>query len=188
MLPSKAKIFRAALDTLYATGAYHLFGRGARGVGLIFTLHHVRPDPEPETFAPNRILEISPEFLDATLAQLRDMGIELISLDEMVQRFRTGNFAGHFACFTLDDGYRDNLTHALPIFERHDTPFAIYVTTGLAQGKVDMWWLTLEKIFQDNSVVEWTNGHGLQRRSHRDTGGEGSRLQRDLLDDSRHAL
>jgi peptidoglycan/xylan/chitin deacetylase (PgdA/CDA1 family) len=167
MLPSKAQLFRAALDTLYATGAYRLFGRGTAGVGLIFTLHHVRPEPPGQAtgFAPNRILEITPEFLDATLGEMRDLGIEVISLDEMVRRFEARDFGKRFACFTLDDGYADNLTEALPVFERHDAPFTVYVTTGLPEGRVEMWWVELERIVRDNPEIEWEIGGVSQRRS-----------------------
>lgn len=164
MLSAKARLFRTALDSLYATGAYRLFGRSVGGVGVIFTLHHVRPDPEPADFAPNRILEITPEFLDNTLTQLADMGVEMISLDEMVRRFRARDFSRRFACFTLDDGYRDNLTHALPVFGRHGVPFTVYVTTGLPEGRVDMWWLALERIVQDNLEVEWPANDNFERR------------------------
>ena len=164
MLSPKARLFRAALDSLYATGAYRLFGGGVGGVGVIFTLHHVRPDPQPAEFAPNRILEITPEFLDGTLTQLAEMGIEMISLDEMVRRFRARDFGRRFACFTLDDGYRDNLTHALPVFERHGVPFTVYVTTGLPEGRVDMWWLALERIVQDHVEVEWPANDNIERR------------------------
>ena len=165
MMPTKAQLFRAGMDTLYATGAYRLFGRGAAGVGLIFTLHHVRPEQPAQfsSFAPNRILEITPEFLDITLAQIRELGIEIISLDEMVRRFEARDFGTRFACFTLDDGYADNLTEALPVFERHDAPFTVYVTTGMPEGRVEMWWIELERIIRDNPEIEWRIGARTER-------------------------
>jgi peptidoglycan/xylan/chitin deacetylase (PgdA/CDA1 family) len=165
MLPTKPQLFRAAMDALYATGAYRLFGRAAAGVGIIFTLHHVRPDPASSGFEPNRILEITPQFLDATLAQIRNMGIEIISLDEMARRFAARDFDKRFACFTLDDGYGDNLTEALPVFERHDAPFTIYVATGMPEGRVAMWWVELERIIRDNNEIEWPGSDGSRRCS-----------------------
>jgi peptidoglycan/xylan/chitin deacetylase (PgdA/CDA1 family) len=59
-----------------------------QGIGVIFTLHHVRPEPEePRAFAPNRILEVAPQFLDAVLDQVQEAGLDVIFLDQAVQRF-----------------------------------------------------------------------------------------------------
>ena len=59
----KKTIIRAGLETLYFSGMHHwlrpLFG----GVGAILTLHHVRPQ-RPDGFQPNRLLEVTPEFLE----------------------------------------------------------------------------------------------------------------------------
>ena len=49
-----------------------------------------------------------------------------------------------FACFTFDDGYRDNRDYALPIFKKYNVPFTIYVPSAFADGTGDLWWLTLE--------------------------------------------
>ncbi len=48
-----------------------------------------------------------------------------------------------FACFTLDDGYRNNLDHALPVFERHGVPFTVFVTAGYIDRSHTLWWETL---------------------------------------------
>ena len=53
-----------------------------------------------------------------------------------------------FACFTFDDGYRDNRDFAYPIFERRRLPFAIYVPADFADGNGDLWWLTLEEVLR----------------------------------------
>ena len=79
-------------------------------------------------FAPNAGLEITPEFLDGVISFARDAGYDLISLDEAVRRIRTGERSQRpFACFTIDDGYRDNFEHAWPVFQKHDCPFTIFV-------------------------------------------------------------
>lgn len=41
---------------------------------------------------------------------------------------------------TFDDGYLDNLTHALPIMQRHDVPFSVYVPTGGLESGCLLWW------------------------------------------------
>src|SRR5262249_15258607 len=61
--------------------------------------------------------------------------------------------AKRFAVFTFDDGYIDNLDVALPIFEAHDAPFTVYVTTGLMDGTADIWWLTLEEAIRRSHAI-----------------------------------
>lgn len=74
--------FRAGLETLYFSGAHRVLSTFCGGVGLIFTLHHVRP-ARKDRFQPNRLLEITPQFLGGTIARLRKRGIDLIGMDEL---------------------------------------------------------------------------------------------------------
>jgi peptidoglycan/xylan/chitin deacetylase (PgdA/CDA1 family) len=154
--PLKKHAMRTALNILYFTGAYRLFQRSWSGVGVIFTLHHVRPEEGGGDFSPNRILDITPEFLDKTIKQIRQSGYDIISLDEVHERMEAKNFDRKFAAFTLDDGYLDNYTQALPVFEKNNTPFTIYVCTGFPDGKVMMWWEILEQIIKDNEHLKVT--------------------------------
>jgi peptidoglycan/xylan/chitin deacetylase (PgdA/CDA1 family) len=138
-------IVKAALSAAYFMGADGWLAPLTRGQGVIFTLHHVRPDP-PRAFEPNRILKVTPEFLDTVIGQVVSAGFELIPLDGIPDRLKPGYDGPPFACFTLDDGYRDNHTYAYPIFQRHNAPFAIYVPTDYADGRGDLWWLVLETV------------------------------------------
>lgn len=116
-------------------------------------LHHVFPGGGQEKgFAPNRGLEVTPEFLDETIRLLKSRGADLVGLDEAKRRIsqRTG---GYFAVFTSDDGYRDNLVHALPVFRRHNCPFTIYVSPAIADGTCELWWRGLELAIARNVRV-----------------------------------
>ena len=105
----KTAIMKAAMSGLYHASAHRILAPYTQGVGLIFTLHHVRPEPEqPRAFAPNRILEITPKFLDAVLDQVQEAGLDVLSLDDATQRLRE-NDDRRFACFTFD-GYRSRST------------------------------------------------------------------------------
>ena len=137
-------MIKMGLDALYFTGIYHLIAPSTSGRGVIFMLHRVRPAPAAGAFAPNRALEVTPEFLDGVLTALERRGIDIVDLDEAVERLRA-NEGARFAAFTFDDGYADNLDIALPIFEAHNAPFTIYVATGLIDGTADIWWLILEE-------------------------------------------
>jgi peptidoglycan/xylan/chitin deacetylase (PgdA/CDA1 family) len=113
----------------------------AQGCGVILTFHHVRPWRE-RAFAPNRLLEITPQFLDRTLTRLRDGGFDLVSLDEIPARLNGPQRP--FAALTFDDGYRDNVAHALPVLRQHRAPCTVFVTTDFASGVGRLWWLELE--------------------------------------------
>ena len=41
---------------------------------------------------------------------------------------------------TFDDGYRDNLTHALPIAESKGVPITVFVTSGILGNSQGFWW------------------------------------------------
>jgi peptidoglycan/xylan/chitin deacetylase (PgdA/CDA1 family) len=136
-------IIRAGLEALYFSGAHYLLRPMFAGAGAIFMLHHVRPRRDAE-FQPNRHLEVAPEFLRGMLAHLRSEDIDLVTIEEVHQRLIERNFSRRFACFTLDDGYRDNRDFALPVMREFDAPFTVYVTSDFAEGSGRLWWIALE--------------------------------------------
>ena len=146
-------VIRAGLGALYLTGAHNLLRPIFAGVGAIFMLHHVRPARDTE-FQPNHHLEIAPEFLRAMLTHLRSEGVDIITMDEVHQRLVEGNFSRRFACFTLDDGYRDNRDFALPVMREFEAPFTVYVASDFAEGIGRLWWIALEMAIARASTIE----------------------------------
>lgn len=138
-------MLKAALSALYYSGADGLVAPLTRGQGVIFMLHRVTPEP-PAPFEPNRILKVTPDFIESVIHQVIEAGFEILTLDEVPQRLASGRNERPFACFTFDDGYRDNLEHAYPLFKRLGVPFTIYVPTDYPDGKGDLWWLMLERV------------------------------------------
>jgi len=136
---------RAGLGALYFSGVHYLLRPLLGGVGAILMLHHVRPC-RGVAFQPNRHLEITPEFLRATLRYFRSRDIDIISMDEVQERLVRGDFTRRFVAFTLDDGYRDNRDFALPILREFDAPSTIYVVADFAEGTGRLWWIALEAV------------------------------------------
>jgi peptidoglycan/xylan/chitin deacetylase (PgdA/CDA1 family) len=139
----------AGLWALKASRLHALARPLTQGIGAVLMFHHVRPfSPPTPGFAPNRLLEITPEFFEAVIVKVRALGFELVSMDEAVARTQAaaaGKPARRFAALTFDDGYRDNRDYALPILRRHNAPFTLYVTTGFAERTARLWWLELEE-------------------------------------------
>lgn len=157
----RTAMMKAAMSGLYHTRAHRLLAPYTRGSGVIFTLHHVRPATE-KPFAPNRILEVTPEFLEAVLDQVAAEGIEIVNLDEAARRLKSDD-PRRFACFTFDDGYRDNREHAYPIFKRRNLPFTLYIPTDYPSGKGELWWIALEEIVARADEIELVRNGELWR-------------------------
>ncbi len=153
----RTTVIRAGLEALYFSGAHVLLRPIFSGVGAIFMLHHVRPLRDA-AFQPNRHLEIAPDFLRAMLGHLRARGIDIVTMDEVHQRLIERNFKSRFACFTLDDGYRDNRDHALPVMREYDAPFTVYVASDFAAGNGRLWWIALEMAIAKADAIEMTMG------------------------------
>lgn len=155
-------VIRAGLGALYFSGAHHLLRPLLSGVGAIFMLHHVRPAREG-AFQPNRHLEVTPEFLRATLCHLRSRDIDIVSMDELHERLVQGRFARRFAAFTLDDGYRDNADYALPVLREFDAPLTVYVTSDFAEGSGRLWWAALEAVIARTEQIDVQIGNAALR-------------------------
>lgn len=140
----------ALLKLLRLTGATRALAPAFRGRGVILTMHHVRP-AGAAAFAPNRILEITPEFLEEVVLLLRDQGYEIAALDEVPTRLKSDG--PPFAVLTFDDGYRDNGHYAWPILHKHKAPFTIFVTPGFADATAPLWWLDLEEAIACQSSI-----------------------------------
>jgi peptidoglycan/xylan/chitin deacetylase (PgdA/CDA1 family) len=157
------KLLKTALSALHYTGVDALVAPYTRGAGIIFMLHHVTPEPAG-AFDPNRILRVTPTFLDSVIGQVLAAGFDVLSLDEARERLtsvsRDRRAARPFACFTFDDGYKDNLIHAYPVFKRRNLPFTVYVPTDYPSGDGDLWWLALERVVREApAMVVQMEGH-----------------------------
>ena len=158
-----------------ATGLHRLLAPLTRGRGAILMFHHVRPFGG-QVFAPNRLLEITPEFLDSLIIRLKAQGFDIISLDAALARLAVSRQAGEkpFIVLTFDDGYRDNRQFALPVLRRHDAPFTLYITTGFADRTARLWWSELEEAVRRLDVFE-VDGPGGRQRFQCRTGAEKTR-------------
>ncbi|MBX4927636.1 polysaccharide deacetylase family protein [Rhizobium binae] len=158
---AKRMAIGAGLEACWLIAAAGLM-RQARGRGVIFTLHHVRPHVA-QSFAPNAHLEITPDFLDASLRQLAREGYRFVPLGQLPALLAEPEGGRPFAAFTLDDGYTNNLEHALPVFERHQAPFTVFVAKGFAEGSHSIWWETLAVLLRQTREIRFDFGRGSER-------------------------
>ncbi|TIS87058.1 polysaccharide deacetylase family protein [Mesorhizobium sp.] len=145
MFDGREAIRKLALNIARYTGLAPLAKPFVGGVGAILMLHRVTATPEKPNGV-NRHLNIAPEFLDAVIADMKASGYAFVTLDEAIERIKTGGKDVQFATITADDAYRDNMTEALPVLEKHGAPITIYVAPGLINGAADLWWDVIEDL------------------------------------------
>ena len=143
MSVTRQTVVRTAAAAFYRARGHKLLAPFTRGCGAILMLHSISAEPRP-AFDPNGGLCVTPDFLERAICLVRREGYDVVSLDEVHQRLTSGSVSKPFVAFTLDDGYRDNLKLAYPIFQRHQVPFCVYVPTAFADGRADLWWYGLE--------------------------------------------
>ncbi|HWM19847.1 MAG TPA: polysaccharide deacetylase family protein [Ilumatobacteraceae bacterium] len=85
-------------------------------------------------------LAVSPQHFDEQLIALHEIGT-IVPLDRALEisvasRFRS--LRPQFA-MTFDDGYVDNLRHAVELLERHDATATVFVATGYLD-RPSFWW------------------------------------------------
>lgn len=157
MIDGGEAIRKLALNVARFTGLAPLARPIVGGIGAILMLHRVTASPERPNGI-NRHLNIAPDFLDAVITDMKAKGYVFVSLDEAIERIASGGQGGQFATITADDAYRDNLTEALPVLEKHGAPITIYVAPALIDGSAFLWWDVIDDLFEQNQEVRLRAG------------------------------
>jgi peptidoglycan/xylan/chitin deacetylase (PgdA/CDA1 family) len=111
-------------------------GRGDGPTRLTILRHHrVYDDVERPLYR----LGVAESVLDRQLALLADVGLTPITVGEGLAHLTSGR-GGHRVALTFDDGYRDNVTRALPLLLRRGARATFYLTSGLIERRVAPWW------------------------------------------------
>lgn len=152
----KYTVIRAMFEAMWLSRLPHLLRMLSASRGVIFTLHRVLPD-EPADFSPNAILQVQPEFLDYVITRIRELDLDIVTLDEALERLAAAKPGRQFVVLTFDDAYKDNLAYALPILRRHDAPFTLYVPTAMVDGVGELWWQAIEDIITRQEAIAMTS-------------------------------
>lgn len=151
---SKTRAMQLAAKGLKLVGGFpfkQLYG----GLGQILAFHRVVPENKRERIWSNSYLEVTTGYLEKVILYYRAHKFEFLSMDELPARsFNSGK---KFVVFTFDDGFRDNLFHALPLLQKYDVPLNIYITTDFPDKKTVLWWNVVEDVILKNSALsfEW---------------------------------
>ncbi|MEW9807109.1 polysaccharide deacetylase family protein [Mesorhizobium sp. ZMM04-5] len=155
----KHAAIRAGLEAVALSGAAALFPE-AGGRGVIFTLHHVRPEGAVSEFSPNALLSVTPQFLGEAIDAALDCGLVPVHLHDLPALLSDPADERNFVAFTLDDGYRNNAEHAAPVFRARDVPYTIFINPGFVERTRTMWWETAAELTRRAPSFRFDFGDG----------------------------
>jgi peptidoglycan/xylan/chitin deacetylase (PgdA/CDA1 family) len=131
-------------------GADRLVAMRYGGRGSILMFHSVVRDIRRQL---GQSIHVQEDVLRDMVRHLQTMGRDIVTLDEGMRRLATPA-SRHFVVLTFDDGYRNNLTNALPVLEALGAPFTVYVNSNMVNGEGDVWWLGLRDLLLEQDRIE----------------------------------
>ena len=126
---------------------------GKGGYGCMLTFHRVAT-AQDWAGNPDRDFYINAAFLDRLLGYLKRTGWTIATIDQMQAGLKR-NDGRRYVNFSIDDCYRDTFELAVPLFEKHDVPVTLFVTTGIPDGTLSIYWAGLETILLQNGSVQY---------------------------------
>jgi peptidoglycan/xylan/chitin deacetylase (PgdA/CDA1 family) len=111
-------------------GVYRAIGEAANGIGVVngddrtlrVLMYHKVND------VPNNRMSMPVSLFDEQMAQLRELGYDVVGLDAVLDHYvERAPLPAGAVLITFDDGYRDNLENAAPILHRHGYPAVQFV-------------------------------------------------------------
>lgn len=125
-----------------------------RGQAAIITYHRVLPSKEfNANNSPNKGLIVTTERFDQQMLYLSEK-YRIISMDELSDHL--AGYRDFAVAVTFDDGYKDNLTYALPVLKKYRVPATIFISTRFPEGNCQMWWYELEELCDSHNSIVFT--------------------------------
>jgi peptidoglycan/xylan/chitin deacetylase (PgdA/CDA1 family) len=103
-------------------------------------------------------MQVRPDFLEYAIARVRQLGFDIVDMDEAARRTEADERGKPFAVISFDGAFRDNLKYALPILRRQQCPFTLYVPTALVDGVGEVWRQALEEIVATQNALAVSHG------------------------------
>ncbi|NTU70922.1 MAG: polysaccharide deacetylase family protein [Coriobacteriia bacterium] len=112
-----------------------------RGTAMVLAYHRIAELP----CDPQRICLTPERFAEQIAIVAKEH--ETMTCGELLGIMRDGGRLPHRAMVvTIDDGYVDNLTHALPVLRQYGVPATAFLSSGFIGAPREFWWDELERL------------------------------------------
>ena len=129
-------------------GLFPVCRRFFAGRAVIVMFHEIQRDCRSELTTGTSV-----ELFEYSVSWLQRKGWAIVSLQECLERLARDDQSRRYAVLTFDDGYRDNVSVALPILERNNAPFMMYVPTAALTRTMHSWWLGLRELIRSREAI-----------------------------------
>jgi peptidoglycan/xylan/chitin deacetylase (PgdA/CDA1 family) len=146
---------KEVVRSLLSNSSCNPFNNLFEGIGLIVLYHRIIPPTDKSYWLrPYSGLVVTSEELERQIAYFAK-NFECVPLDDLLNRLtkKTGQ-KKRLLVVTFDDGFKDNLELGLPILEKYNVPATFYITTGLIDNSILVWWEELQFILQQLHTIE----------------------------------
>ncbi|SFU49076.1 Polysaccharide deacetylase [Polaromonas sp. YR568] len=114
----------------------------------------------PPKGSPFRSLYVAPKAFARQMAWLKRLGYTGLSMSAL-QPYLQGERSGKVVGITFDDGYQNNLVHALPALARNGFSSTCYAVSGLL-GKTNIWdeniGIPQTPLMDEGEIRQWVAG------------------------------
>jgi len=139
---------------MLASPAMGFVAKHYRGLGTCLMYHCIAEEELSCTgFSPNAGLIVSAERFETHMQYISE-NFPCLSLPAAIKLLREGRLLPQSVIVTFDDGYKGNLTLALPIMEKYKVPATVYVSTGFLDRTSTMWWAEHEHVLRGLNLLE----------------------------------
>jgi peptidoglycan/xylan/chitin deacetylase (PgdA/CDA1 family) len=119
---------------------------------IVLMIHGTMDGDSASTWTPLRD-RVSPKHLEKVLRVLAPR-YRFVSLDEAADIVAGKKPSKRAMVVTFDDGYRNNLTHALPVLRRYGVPATVFLPTGNIDGQKPFWYDRIDYALQSAKIQQ----------------------------------
>ncbi len=164
----------AALSTVRRLGGFRLVGSwyGRRRL-TVLAYHRVIDLDSPDFVGFRGNVSAAPREFETQMEWIAER-MNPVSIEQVARSLDGGRLPDRPVLVTFDDGYRDNLDHALPVLERLAIPATVFLATDHVGSAVPFWWDLVAWRFATSGVrqaslpllgeTEWSDSHEIARR------------------------
>ncbi len=136
---NKRHLLASVCESLGATECVLRLRRRARSSWLpVLTFHRVA-EADASYLFDDEVVDTTPAAFDRQLRVLREY-FDPIGIDDVIALRHGGSLPNNPVLVTFDDGYRDNITTALPLLQRHGIPATFFIATDYIAERRVFWW------------------------------------------------